>query len=204
MEEAKKIMAQYLPEAAVEPILELIFSHKELNLKITNTRMTKLGDYRRVNKFNHRITVNHDLNPYHFLLTLLHEIAHFLTYKNYGQKVKPHGIEWKNIFGQLILDFLRPEIFPEELIEKLRIYAHNPKASTAGDGDLNLLLNAYNENQNPHTKYIFELQKGQKFALPNGQQYILQEKRRTRYKCQRMSNKKFYLIHKNAEVYPLD
>ena len=202
MEEAKKLLSKYIPEKAVDDVLELIFSHKELHLKITRERSTKLGDYRKINNFYHRITVNHNLNPYQFLLTLLHEIAHFLTFKEYGRTVKPHGTEWKKIYGDLLQAYLRPEIFPDDLLRALTPYAKNPKASTAGDGNLNLLLNTYNTQQNPNTKYVFELNQGQKFMLSNGQTYILQEKRRTRYKCLRISNNKVYLIHKNAEVYP--
>ncbi len=203
MEEAKKLLSKYLPESAVDDVLELIFSNKELHLKITRERRTKLGDYRKINHFNHRITVNHNLNPYQFLLTLLHEIAHFLTYKQYGRTVKPHGAEWKKIYGDLLQNYLRPDIFPNDILRALTPYAKNPKASTAGDGNLNLLLNTYNIQQNPDSKYVFELNQGQKFMLSNGQTYILQEKRRTRYKCLRISNNKVYLIHKNAEVYPV-
>jgi len=203
MEEAKKLLQKYIPEAAVEPVVQLIFAHKELSLKITKQRNTKLGDYRKLNRYQHQITVNYNLNRYQFLITLLHEIAHFLTYKQFGRKIKPHGKEWKTIFGQLLNKFINENIFPVELVPLLKNYAKNPKASTAGDGDLYLLLSSYDENKNTQTKYVFELDNGQIFALPNGQKFQLQEKRRTRYKCLRLDNRKVYLIHQNAEVYPL-
>ncbi len=204
MEQAQKLLQKYIPQAAVDPVVKLIFDHKELSLKITRQRRTKLGDYRKINRYQHRISVNHNLNPYQFLITLLHEIAHFLTYKQYGTRVKPHGKEWKMTFGQLLHSYLKEDIFPADLLPNLKKYAQNPKASTAGDGDLYLKLSAYDKKKNPQTKYIFELADGQVFALPNGQQYQLQEKRRTRYKCLRLDNKKVYLIHQNAEVYPIE
>ncbi len=200
MSEARKILLKYIPDQSVDQVLHLINSHKELSLKITRSRTTKLGDYRKINNFQHRITVNNNLNNYQFLLTLLHEIAHFLTYKEYGRRVKPHGKEWKYVFSKLLLAYIKPEIFPKELIPLLLNYAKNPKASTAGDGDLYVKLSKYDKNRNPQLKYVFELEKGTVFALNNGQQFQLQEKRRTRYKCVNIQNKKSYLIHKNAEV----
>ncbi len=201
MEKGRELLKQYIPEQAVSDVLKLIFDHKNLRLVITNKRRTKLGDYRKLNRFQHQITVNHDLNSYQFLITLLHEIAHFLTYKEYGRKVKPHGSEWKSVFGKLLLDYIKPCIFPEELIPDLLHYAQNPKASTAGDGKLYIKLAQYNKDKNPHTKYVFELEKGTIFALDNGQVFKLLEKRRTRYKCKNLDNHKTYLIHQNAEVF---
>ena len=200
-EESRELLAKYIPAQAVSGVLELIFEHKNLKLIIKNSRRTKLGDYRKLNRFQHQITVNHDLNPYQFLITLLHEIAHFLTYKEYGRKVKPHGVEWKSVFGKLLQDYIKPDIFPEELIPDLLQYAQNPKASTAGDGVLYIRLAGYNKNKHPNKKFVFELEKGMVFALDNGQVFKLLEKKRTRYKCKNVDNKKIYLIHQNAEVF---
>jgi len=204
MQEAVDILKKYIPEPAVDEVVKILFTYKELHLKITKSRSSKLGDYRKLSSHRHQISINYNLNQYQFLITLLHEIAHYLTYKHYGHKVKPHGAEWKQTFGNLLLRFIRPDIFPEDIIPELKIYASNPKASTAGDGNLYLKLSRYNEKVDKKTKYIFELHPGQIFALPNGVIYQLQEKRRTRYKCLRLSNKKVYLIHQNAEVYPIN
>ena len=200
MDKSKQLLLKYIPENAVDDVLTLIYNHKELALKITRARSTKLGDYRKINQFQHRITVNHNLNPYQFLLTLLHEIAHFLTYKKYGRGVKPHGREWKAVFGNLLVDYIKPEIFPTDLLPYLLKYAQNPKASTSGDGDLYIKLAQYDKNRKTGLKYVFELEKGTVFALDNGQRFKLQEKRRTRYKCLNIDNGKSYLIHQNAEV----
>ncbi len=203
MEKAKTVLQKYIPEHALDDVLKLLFSHKELRIKITNPRKTKLGDYRRLNTYQHQISINNNLNKYQFLITLLHEIAHFLTYKNYGFKIKPHGPEWKATFGNILKPFINQRIFPEELLPDLKKYAQNPKASTAGDGSLYLKLARYDKPKDVKTKYIFELKTEDFFALPNGVIYQLLEKRRTRYKCKRLSNQKLYLIHKNAEVLPL-
>ncbi len=204
MQTARNILKKYIPEQAVESVIKLLFTHKELYLKISKSRSSKLGDYKKITPYKHQISINHNLNKYQFLITLLHEIAHFLAYKHHGQNIKPHGKEWKQVFGNLLQNFIRPGIFPEEIIPDLRIYARNPKASTAGDGNLYLKLAQYNKKSNSETKYVFELTPGQIFALPNGVIYQLQEKRRTRYKCLRLSNQKVYLIHQNAEVIPVN
>jgi len=203
MEEAKKVLQKYVPEQAVDEVVKLLYSYKELHIKITQARRSKLGDYRRISPRIHQISINHNLNKYQFLITLLHEIAHYLTYKKYGNRIKPHGTEWKNTFGSLLQSYIKPEIFPSELIDDLRKYAQNPKASTAGDGSLYLKLSTFDQ-KDKQGKYVFELTPGEIFALPNGVVYRLQEKRRTRYKCLRLSNQKVYLIHQNAEVFPVN
>ena len=204
MQAARDVLKKYIPEPAIEPVLKILFAHKELHLKITKSRSSKLGDYKKITPYKHQISVNYNLNKYQFLITLLHEISHFLAYKHFGQRIKPHGKEWKQTFGNLLQNFIVPGIFPDEIIPDIKIYAENPKASTAGDGNLYIKLSQYNEKTNMQTKYVFELDPGQIFALPNGVVYQLQEKRRTRYKCLRLSNQKVYLIHQNAEVFPIN
>ncbi len=203
MERNKEILKKYLPPNAVEPVLMLLNQHKKLQLKISRKRSSKLGDYRILPVNNHQISVNYDLNLYQFLLTLLHEMAHYLTYKKYGRRIKPHGKEWKHIFGNLILEFITYDVFPEDLLEDLKKYASNPKASTSGDGDLYLKLSSYDKNSEDELKYVFELEPNSYFSMENGTVFLLQEKRRTRYKCINIKNRKPYLVHKNAKVIPL-
>jgi len=75
----KEILAQYIPEEAIDKVLNRIIE-KKVHLKITRGRRTKLGDYRPpVRHSNHRISINHDLNPYAFLITFIHEFAHLLV-----------------------------------------------------------------------------------------------------------------------------
>lgn len=203
MEEVKLLLQNYIPHQAVDEIVKIIFEHKELYIKITKHRSTKLGDYKKINNLYHRITINHNLNKYQFLITLLHEIAHFLSFKEYGKNIKPHGKEWKSVFSNLLNKFTSPETFPNDLLPYVKKYAINPKATTAGDGELFLKLSEYNTHKNNNTKFVFQLEPNQFFSLPNGTKYQLQEKRRTRYKCIRIDNQKIYLIHQNAEVHPL-
>jgi len=204
METSQEILAKYLPAKAVEPIVMFLKEHKNLFLRISRKRTTKLGDYRMLPGNRHQISVNYDLNPYQFLLTLLHEIAHYFTFKEYGRRVKPHGKEWKKVFGNLIEEFIVMDAFPEELVNPLKDYASNPKASTGGDGNLYLQMSKYDTDINEQMKYIFELPLDSYFSMENGEIFHLQEKRRTRYKCRNLKNYKIYLVHKNARVLPVN
>lgn len=81
--------------------------HKNIHLRITGMRASKLGDYRPHPTGNgHQITVNHDLNPFAFLITFTHEVAHLVCYERYGHRHEPHGREWKRHFRELLLHFL--------------------------------------------------------------------------------------------------
>jgi len=113
----QEVLKKYLPSQAVDPIFELI----KLNgvyLKIVNQRQTKHGDYRRLPSGEHVITINNSLNKYRFLITLVHEIAHLVAFQKFGRMIKPHGKEWKYTFQNLMLPFIRPEIFPNEKIKR--------------------------------------------------------------------------------------
>ena len=64
-------LKQYLPEGSFDEVSDYLEKYK-VQLTITRERKTLLGDYR--NSFagkSHRISVNGNLNPYAFLITLL-------------------------------------------------------------------------------------------------------------------------------------
>ena len=115
----------FIPEASHDQVSALL-SHDNLVVKVKKERKTRHGDYRRLPSGKHQITINSNLNPYRFLITLIHEIAHFETYKSYGKKIKPHGPEWKSVFQQLMLGFLRPEVFPSDVLPLLASHFKKP------------------------------------------------------------------------------
>ena len=86
------ILKKYLPERAVSPCLELI-QDTQVHLKIVNERVTRHGDYRRMQDGRHQITVNASLNKYRFLITLVHEIAHLVAFEKYGRRIKSAALD---------------------------------------------------------------------------------------------------------------
>ncbi|REE80002.1 hypothetical protein BX611_2904 [Lutibacter oceani] len=188
-------LSKYIPENAVELVNEILLNHP-ISIKIVNERATKHGDFKRNINNKFQITINNNLNQYQFLLTLIHEIAHFVTFKQYV-RVKPHGIEWKRNFQHLMLPFISPAIFPQNLLPLLANYIKNPKASTGSDVKLTYALKQYDENSGK--SFIFELQHGSIFLFKD-KTFKKGNKRRTRYECVEMNSKRTYLFNQNAEV----
>lgn len=191
----QNILKDYIPKVAIEGIIELLEKHP-VHLEITRERVTKQGDFRILKNGKARITVNHNLNKYSFLLTLVHEIAHLTTYKKF-KRVKPHGIEWKNELKHLMLPFLNNLVFPNDILPYLAQYLKNPKAATGSDVQLSLALKKYDAPSD--TINLFKLDLGSQFILRN-KTFVLGRKRRTRYECMDQRTNKKYLIHQNAEV----
>lgn len=193
-----KDIYNYIPEPSHQKIREYL-DLKDLSVLIKNKRATKHGDFRKKKDGSYLITVNDNLNPSQFLLTLVHEIAHYKTHKLYG-RVKPHGNEWKTTFKELMLPFVRPEVYPNQILPLLAKYLLNAKASTDSDQQLSIALKQ--EPISSDKNYIFELKIGYTFEFKN-RKFKLLEKRRTRSLCLDLGTEKKYLIHLNSEVSPL-
>jgi hypothetical protein len=191
----KEILSKYLPENSVDPVIGLFEDHP-CHLKIVNERKTKHGDFKILPGRKYQITINYNLNKYRFLLTLIHELAHLVTYKEF-RRVKPHGKEWKMEFQKLMLPFFSPEIFPEDLMKDLAHYMRNPKASTDTDINLSLSLKKYDADQGK--TMIFEVPVNSRF-IHDKRIFKKGIKRRTRHECTEVRSGKKYLFHQNAEV----
>ncbi|NQY05318.1 MAG: SprT-like domain-containing protein [Flavobacteriaceae bacterium] len=176
----QQILEKYLPERAVHQAFELIKEHN-VYLKIVNQRQTKHGDYRKLPNGQHKITVNASLNNYRFLVTLIHEIAHLVAFKQYGYGIKPHGKEWKHTFQRLMLPFIRPEVFPSQILPVVANHFRNPKASSDTDAKLSLALKQFDEDNDKN--YIFELPFGSVFRIYNGRIFKKGNKRVKRNEC---------------------
>jgi len=193
-------LQDFISPKALNLVLELL-KHENLRVTVKNERKTRHGDYRRLPNGKHQITVNSNLNEYRFLITLIHEIAHFEAYKHYGKYIKPHGVEWKRTFQHLMLPFLNPDIFPLELLPMLAQHFKNPKATSDTDTKLALALKKYDE---PNGKtYIFDVPFGTLFKLYNGRIFKMGPLRVKRYECLEVKTGKLYLFNPNAEVEPI-
>ena len=187
----------FVPKASFPKLSEYL-NHWQVKIVITRKRYTKHGDFRALPNGEHQITVNEMSNPYRFLITTLHEIAHLIAYKDFGSKIKPHGKEWKHVFREITLPFLVPQIFPEDLLRILLLHFQNPKASSDTDTQLAIELNKFDsENE---TNYIFELENGSIFEIHNGRRFVRGKRRIKRYECREMNGKKLYLFSPHAQV----
>jgi hypothetical protein len=190
-------LGDYISSSALLQVSKLL-EHDNLEIKVKKERKTRHGDYKSLPNGKHQITVNSNLNQYRFLITLIHEIAHFEAYKNYGRYIKPHGLEWKRTFQHLMLPFLQPEIFPKELLPLLAKHFKNPKASSDTDAPLALALKQFDEPNNK--TYIFQVPLGHTFLSNNGKVFKMNKKRVKRFECVEVKTGRLYLFNPNAEV----
>lgn len=194
------VLKPYLPPAALEPCFELI-KHYNVHLKIVNERVTRHGDYTRTQEGYHLITVNSNLNPYRFLMTLIHEIAHLVAYQKYGGYIKPHGQQWKSTFQLLMLPFLRPEVFPNTLLPLLANHFRNPSASSDTDERLSIAMRRYDtQDKDSDQCFIYEIPIGSHFKTYNGKIFKRGPLRVKRFECLEVSSGRVYTFKANAEV----
>jgi hypothetical protein len=190
-------LSKYIPEHAVKPVFEIIVAN-QVHLKIVNERVTRHGDYRKGLSGKHEITVNASLNKYRFLITLIHEISHLVAFEKFGRNIKPHGNEWKYSFQIMMVPFIRPEIFPSNLLPLLARHFKNPTASSDTDATLALALKQYDAQNDKN--YIFEIPYGCVFRIPNVKIFKKIALRVKRYECIEVNSGRIYLFNPNAEV----
>jgi len=190
-------LSKYIPEHAVKPVFKLIVTN-QVHLKIVNERVTRHGDYRKGLNGKHEITVNANLNKYKFLITLIHEISHLVAFEKFGRNIKPHGDEWKYSFQILMVPFIRPEIFPTNLLPLLARHFKNPTASSDTDATLSLALKQFDAQNDKN--YIFEIPYGSVFRISNGKIFKKIAQRVKRYECLEINSGRIYLFNPNAEV----
>jgi SprT protein len=189
----------YLPPNTYEPVLHYL-QHYKVHLTVAKERKSILGDYRhRHGSQTHRISVNGNLNPYAFLITLLHELAHLLTFENCGNRVSAHGKEWKALFGQLLAQFIEQNVFPADIKTVLLQSLHNPAASSCADENLLRTLKLYDENKgNAH--FVESLPEGALFKTGDGRIFQKGQKMRKRFRCLEVATKRMYLFSPVYEV----
>ncbi len=194
---SREVFQKFVPTPSIEYCVKL-YERLGFEFKIKKARQTKLGDYRFNPKTNrHTITINNDLNPYAFLVTYLHEVGHLIAFKQYGRRILPHGKEWKQAFKEVSEPMLTEEIFHKSVLEALKKYFRNPKASSCSDPVLYQILKQFDE---PSSKILLkEIAIGEVFVF-NKKVFIKLEKKRTRSVCQEVQTKKKYLISDLAEV----
>ncbi len=188
-------LRQHLPEAAWPPVLEWLRAHP-VHLRIARPRATKLGDYRNDHTGRSpRISVNGDLNPYAFLVTLIHEFAHHAVFLDFP-RAEPHGHEWRMAYKRLMRPFLSPAVLPPDVLAALTLHLGRPPASSCADLQLMRALHRHN----PAPGLLLErLPERAVFGFRNAL-YVKGPRLRKRFRCQCLHNGRAYLMDPLIEV----
>jgi SprT protein len=187
----------HLPRAARPVVLHWMRRNPSVQVQVSPPRTSKLGDYRvATRRLPHRITVNEDLNRYAFLVVLIHEFAHYVTFAKYHRHA-PHGAEWKAEYKRLMRPFISREVFPADLLRALGHHLHDAPSSSCVDHCLMRTLRRYDRVPRP---FLEELEENTVFGF-NGKLFIKGRRMRTRFRCRCLNNRRIYLIDPTAEVH---
>lgn len=194
-----KTLETYLPKGAYEPVEKYLIRHK-VQLTVTRERTSILGNYQGAfNGKNHRISVNGNLNKYSFLITLIHELAHLLTYEKYGARVQAHGAEWKKMYSSLMSGFITNKLFPRDIERELISSLDSPSASSCTEDSLLRVLRKYDPPK-PGFFLLEELSDKSVFRTRNGVLYRRMYQIRKRILCVEEATSRKYLFSPVAEV----
>ena len=192
-------LQKFIPAPAAPLILQYLNQYK-VHLTVTRERKSVLGDYRHATHFKtHRISINGNLNQYAFLITLIHELAHLVTFLQHGNRVQSHGKEWKQLYAVLLKSFLQLEIFPADIQQTLVKSLHDLPATSCADENLMRVLKKYDQKENGLV-LVEQVQEGKLFDIGKGQLFKKGKKLRKRYQCTESKTGKLYLFSPGYEV----
>lgn len=191
-EKIYSILQAHIPMQAL-PYCYRLWHDTPFELKITRTRQTKVGDFTSRRNIAHpRITLNHELNPYLFLITYVHEVAHLRVHLQHGNRVDPHGDEWKACFRALMRPVLTPGVFAVDILTELERHMANPKASSFADSELTRVLRRYDHGA-AHYATLSDIPEGSIFRF-QGKFFRKGKIRRTRVLCHEVKTRRDYLV----------
>ena len=197
-ERMERVLRRKTPEPSVPYALQL-WVDKPFEFSLKPSRKSKLGDFRMMPHYPYPlITVNANLNPYRFLMTYVHEVAHWYTVDLYGKNVPPHGKQWKATFQKLMIPILDKTIWPEPILKVLVPHMINPKASSGADARLEMAFKAFDEGKKD-VLTVLHIRAGEEFLL-RGRRFRKEQNRRSRAICCEVATGKKYLVPLTAEI----
>lgn len=195
--EFSDVLDKHVPEGAKYYCFSL-WQRYPFKFKLRKNRVTKVGDFTCYPGKTPVITVNHDLDPYLFLITYVHEVAHLVVHIAHGNKVESHGQEWKKTFQLMMEPIMTDTIFPDKLLHGLRKHMQNPKASTFSDSHFTQLLRQFDERQKD-VVLLSHIPEGSVFGY-HGRWFRKGKLRRTRVECRELNSKAKYLVPADVPV----
>lgn len=199
------LLSSRLPPGVTGYVHELL-ERQPVRLSIVRPRRSKLGDHRPPQRgvSIHRITVNDGLNPYSFLTTLLHEVAHAATWERHRgrRRVRPHGAEWQMEYGAILEPVVGRGLLPTIVEAALVRSLHAPAAATCSDRGLVLALAQFDAPRPGHVR-VEDLPEQSVFRCPNGIVFRAGRRLRTRRQCFELRTGREYRVHGLAFVEPI-
>jgi hypothetical protein len=188
-----------VPPAAIDHVVRALGGLR-VELRVVRPRRSKLGDHRPPRlplRPAHRITVNADLNPWAFLTTLLHEVAHAATWERHAsrrRRVRPHGPEWQREFAGVLVPLLEARVFPDELATAVTRSLASPAAATCSDRGLLLALARYDRTAEGRVR-VEDLAEGAWFRVDGRHVFRAGRLVRTRRRCFEAGTNDEYRVH---------
>ena len=195
-----------LPAATADYVAEVLGRHP-CEVRVVPRRRTKLGDHRPPgrSRAGHVITLNDDLNPYAFLTTLLHEVAHVATWERHRRRwrpPRPHGPEGQRDFATLLGPVVTGDSLPDDVREALSAALCGPAAASCSDRRLALALARYDPPR-PGFVRVEDVAPGTVFRTECGTVFRAGPIIRTRRQCFECRTGAEYRVHRLARVVPL-
>jgi hypothetical protein len=172
----------------------------QIRLKLARSRSTKHGDFRFPrNGLPAVITLNHDMHPVEFMITLSHELAHYRAWKKYGRSIRPHGAQWKDEFRMMLRELIDSGIFRPEISRAIyQCYFKRERiGSTACEQMLQVLGKTGGQSG---VRRVADIPEGTVFRLKNGKVLVKGKKLRSRFSCRDRISGRDYSVHAMAEI----
>jgi SprT protein len=204
------VLQPFLPAGTSAYVEELLGRHA-FHVRLARPRRSKLGDHMPPVRGRpaHRISINDDLNPYAFLTTLLHEIAHAATWerhergRRWGRRLRPHGSEWKREYRGILEPVVALGVLPADVEAAVSRSMNRLAAATCSDRDLLLALARY-DRVDPRFIRVEEVAIGGFFRTGSGAVFRAGRPLRSRRQCFELRTGNEYRVHGLARVEPLE
>ena len=197
------VLRPRLPAATADYVADVLRRHP-CEVRLSRPRRTKLGDHRPPARGRpaHRITLNDDLNPYAFLTTLLHEVAHAAAWERQRgrwRRQRPHGPAWQESFATLLGPVVADAWLPADVRDALAGAMRRPAAASCSDRRLAVVLARYDAPR-PGLVRVEELALGTIFRTDCGGVFRAGPRVRSRWRCLECATGREYRVHGLARV----
>lgn len=185
-------LLDFLPPGAA-PFLERWCEHHFIHIRITRSRASKLGDYRKMPDGSHEITVNGNLQPQLFFFVLTHELAHLRAFHLF-KRIAPHGAEWKMTFREMLQQSLA--VYTAELQLVIARFSVSPKANFMSSTEL---VKYFNSDLDDGQDFIENLEPGSHFIY-RSESYVMERRLKKNYLCIHLKTGRKYTFKPLAKV----